>query len=64
MTVADAFAFLVKTTREKEAKHGTRFLTDNEGAMVGHQLGLQKFRDKHGNELSESQSVCAIIATG
>ena len=64
MSVADAFSFLVKTAREKEAKHGTRFLTDNEVSMVGHQLGLQKFRDKHGNELSESQSVCVIIATG
>ena len=59
MSVADAFSFLVKTSREKKEKMGSPFLTDNEVAMVGLQLGLQKFRDKNGNELSESQSVCS-----
>jgi hypothetical protein len=59
MSVDDAFSFLVKTAREKNEKMGSPFLTDNEVAMVGLQLGLQKFRDKNGNELSESQSVCS-----
>jgi hypothetical protein len=42
MSVADAFSFLVKTAREKKEKMGSPFLTDNEVAMVGLQLGLKK----------------------
>ena len=58
MSMADAFAFLCKTAKEKAAKMGSPYFTDNEVAMAGRQLGLQKFRDRHGNELSETQSVC------
>jgi hypothetical protein len=58
MSVADAFAFMVKAAREKGVRHGTTFLTDKEVGMLCEQLGLQKFRDKSGNELTETQAVC------
>ena len=60
MSVADAFAFMVKAAREKGVRHGTTFLTDKEVGMLCEQLGLQKFRDKSGNELSETQAVCFL----
>ena len=57
VSVSDAFAFFVKTAREKKAKYGSEFLSDNQVAMVGKQLGIQLFRDRNGAELNETQSV-------
>ena len=57
VSVSDAFSFFLKTAKEKMAKHNTPYLSDNEIAMAGLQLGLQKFRDRQGKELTESQSV-------
>jgi hypothetical protein len=59
MSVSDVFAMFVKSAREKmEGKLKTPFLTDNEVAMIAWQCGLQKFKDKHGNTLSEQKAVC------
>jgi len=57
LAVSDAFAFLCKTAKEKKEKQFSSFLTDNEVLMTCLQLGLQKFKDKQGNEMSEDRQV-------
>jgi hypothetical protein len=61
MSLADCFSFFCKSSKEKMQKFGTPWLTDNEVSMVGRQLGLQKFTDRSGNELSEAQAVCESL---
>ena len=58
MSVGDAFAFYVKTCREKLTKMGTPYLTDSEVAQAGCQLGLQQYLDRNGRTLKEEQAVC------
>jgi hypothetical protein len=57
MTVADIFAFLVQTSKEKKQKYGTSILSEKDVQHVGFQLGLQKFFDRHGNRLPVKKQV-------
>jgi len=52
---------LVNRARDKNYHHGTPYLTDNELAMVAWQLGLVKFRNKAGVELTEQEAVCVNL---
>lgn len=58
LSVADAFAFFVKSSREKKAKFGSPFFSDKEVATLGCQLGLQQYLDRNGHVVSEAQAVC------
>ena len=58
ISVADSFAFFVKSAREKASKLKTAFFTDAEVAQMGCQLSLQQYLDRNGNIVTEEKAVC------
>ena len=59
MSVADIFALMARTAREKMAIAGnSRYLTETEVFTVCMQCGLQRSHDRSGKEVSEANEVC------
>jgi hypothetical protein len=54
---ADIFTYLVQMAQEKQANQGTPFMNDNEIYHHCRSMGITKFVDKNGKELTEQQQV-------